>query len=238
MSDASIHKPWVHWRGLTSFTVTFSFLLMILSGAILFIAPRGRTANWVGWSFLGFWREQWVAMHITLATLFVLVGIVHLAFNWQVLWGYVLSRTGRRLRLWKEGLAAIAIVLALGAAAVWQLPPAQPLVGASDRIKDHWANALPAGPMPHAELLTLEEVSARSGISVEGLIQALGRAKLGVRGKDQSLLDVALANGTTPARVYDAMLAQFPELSRLPGRGRGGGRDGQGRGGPMRRHRL
>jgi len=223
MSDTTIRRPPIHGRGLTSFVVTFAFLLLVLSGTVLFVAPRGRTANWAGWSFLGLWREQWVALHITIATLFVLFGIIHLVFNWRIVWGYVFIRTGWRLRLWKEGLLALAVALALAAAAVWEVPPARPLVQASDRIKDHWANVLPAGPMPHAELLTLEKLSARSGIPSAQLVDVLEQAGLQVAGKDPSLLDLAQANGTTPVAVYDAMLAKFPELNRLPGRGQGGG---------------
>jgi len=207
-------------RALTSFVVTLSFVGMTVSGAVLYAAPRGRTANWSGWTSVGLWREQWVAVHVVLSTLFVLFGGVHLLLNWRPLWSYVHSRARRGLNLWGELLAAVVLVVGLTTAAIVGLPPARPLVEGSEGMKDSWARALPRAPFPHAELLTVEELHQRGGPATKDLVQALQDAGLRVVKESDSLLQLAEANRSTPAAIFDLLRKRFPELEGIRGGGR------------------
>jgi len=45
-------------RGFTSLTLTLAFLVMLISGIVLYVTPRGRTANWTGWTMLGLEKDQ------------------------------------------------------------------------------------------------------------------------------------------------------------------------------------
>lgn len=219
----TITRHRLHYRGLTSFVITLSFLAMTVSGAVLYAAPRGRDANWSGWTCLNLWREQWVAMHIVVNTLFVLFALLHLCFNWRPLWSYLHSRVRRGVNLWKELLLAGVLVVGLSAAAVMGLSPARQLVRGSAQIKDSWERTLPRAPIPHAELLTLQELQQRAGVSAEGLANVLRGSGFLVGGTSDSLLQLAEANGTTPAAVFDVLRKEFPELDGLTGGGRGRG---------------
>ena len=51
------------FRAFTVFWLTFSFLLSVLSGAILFLRPEGSLATWTGWTALGLNKKQWEGVH-------------------------------------------------------------------------------------------------------------------------------------------------------------------------------
>ena len=56
-------------RAFVSLSLTFSTVSLLLSSVILYIAPFGRDAYWVNWSFLFLNKEQWTACHIILVSL-------------------------------------------------------------------------------------------------------------------------------------------------------------------------
>lgn len=53
-------------RRFTSLTLTFTFLVMSYTGIILFIAPKGRVANWTNWELLGLDKTQYTNLHVPL----------------------------------------------------------------------------------------------------------------------------------------------------------------------------
>jgi len=215
-----------HYRGLTSFVVTLSFPAMAVSGGVLYAAPRGREANWAGWAWLDLGREQWVALHLTMCTLFVIASLLHLYFNWRPLWSYVHRQLGHGLYLWKELLLTVVLVAGLSAAAIVGLSPARQLIEAREGIKAYWAHTLLPAPFPHAELLTLEDLQQRAGVSADRLAGSLQNAGVRVDGTSRSILELAEANGTTPAALFAVLSENFPELGNLR---RGGWGRGQGR---------
>lgn len=42
----SEQKPRFMWRAMTSVLVAASFLLLLISGVVLFVSPPGRVVNW------------------------------------------------------------------------------------------------------------------------------------------------------------------------------------------------
>ena len=83
------------WKGFTSLLLMLVFLALGSSGVILYLTPRGRLANWTGWTILGLGKQDWMAVHINIALLFVIVAGLHICLNWGMLWGYM-----RRRRAW------------------------------------------------------------------------------------------------------------------------------------------
>lgn len=77
------------FRALTSLVLLWTGLAIVLSGAVLFIAPKGRIANWTGWQVMGLDKEQWAAVHTLMSIAFLLGGLFHLLkFNRRVIWAY------------------------------------------------------------------------------------------------------------------------------------------------------
>ena len=83
MAGSKIHK-----RGLTSFFTLFGFLIMSITGLVLYVVPQGRIAYWVTWKFLGMTKTEWGNIHIISSILFILAGAFHIYFNWSILINY------------------------------------------------------------------------------------------------------------------------------------------------------
>ena len=62
-----------NWRAFNSLYIVYSFIILSLSGFVLFIAPPGRIANWTNLTILGFTKHEWQAIHIIFTFLFFII---------------------------------------------------------------------------------------------------------------------------------------------------------------------
>jgi hypothetical protein len=191
----------LHWRGLTSLTVTAAFLVLATTGVMLYVSPQGRVANWSGWSVLGLGKEQWAAAHTTAALLFIVASAFHVYFNWKALIHYLLIR--RQLHLKREMAIAVAVVAVVFTGTVIDMPPFSTVVDLNTRIKAYWENRSEQAPYPHAELSTLAEFSQRTGIPLPVLQERLSES--GITAGDpnvQTLEELARANNLRPNELF------------------------------------
>ena len=135
----------LHWRGLTSLVVTLAFLVLATTGVIMYISPQGRVANWTGWNVLGLTKQQWIAVHTTMALLFVTAAGFHVYFNWQALVRYFVLK--RKLHLKREMVAAAAVVTVVFAGTIFEIPPFSSIIALNGHAKGHWGrqDSSPAG---------------------------------------------------------------------------------------------
>ena len=87
-----------HWRGLTSFLVTLGFLLLAFTGMMLYFTPKGGVAHWIDLRLLGLDKDQWAAIHMLAAILFVIAAGFHLYFNWRIFIHYIKTKAGFNLK--------------------------------------------------------------------------------------------------------------------------------------------
>jgi hypothetical protein len=64
----------IHTRGLTSFFTLFGFIIMSITGLVLYIEPAGRVAYWITWQFAGLTKTDWGNIHILSSLLFIVAG--------------------------------------------------------------------------------------------------------------------------------------------------------------------
>ena len=57
-------------RGFVSFTLTLSFIILSLSGIVLYIMPYGRVAYWINWGIAGLSKDDWDAIHTIIGFVF------------------------------------------------------------------------------------------------------------------------------------------------------------------------
>lgn len=76
------------FRGFTSFLMFFSFLISLVSGIVLYFPPQGKIAHWTHWTFWGLDKEMWGFLHINSSLVFFVIAILHLYYNWKVLFCY------------------------------------------------------------------------------------------------------------------------------------------------------
>ncbi|MGY4707706.1 DUF4405 domain-containing protein [Candidatus Bipolaricaulota sp. J31] len=81
-----------NWRITVSYFLLFAGIVLAVSGIALFIAPSGRVARLSGWKFLGLDKEAWGDLHTVFGYAAIAFGLLHVAFNWHCLLGYLRRR--------------------------------------------------------------------------------------------------------------------------------------------------
>lgn len=100
-----------------------SFVLMVVTGLVLFFAPSCRIARDTSWAVWGHDKDQWVAVHIWLSIAFVIASVLHIYLNWTALTNYFMSKIHKGLAFRAEWIAALAICVILYGGSVRGVAP-------------------------------------------------------------------------------------------------------------------
>jgi hypothetical protein len=219
------------WRSFASLMLFLGFLVMLISGSILYISPRGRTANWTGWGILGLGKEEWASVHITAAILLIVMACLHLFFNWSIFVNYLKSRRTSGFRLRKELIASLAATAVCFLGTVWELPPFSNVVAFSGSMKDYWERNTTAAPVAHAEELSLVKVAEQAKIEPEELTSRLRAAGYSLPDTEAPFKEIARLNQVTPNKLYEAASIPVPRGQGSRGQGNSGQHGGGGGGG-------
>ena len=132
-------------RPFVSYFVTLSFIHLIVSSIILYIAPPGRFTNWNNWKILGISKTGWQAQHTVVGYLFIIAAVVHMVLNWKIFISYIRSRVKKFLNRGWELLAAFALIVIVTAGVEYQWPPFRAVMNLGENLSESWEkNALPA----------------------------------------------------------------------------------------------
>ncbi len=198
------------FKTFTSFLITMLFLMLILSGTMLYVSPPGRVAHWTGWTLLGGSKEQWGAVHSLMALVFLIGGLFHLLkFNWTVFLDYLKRKKNRR-RYSRELIAAVALFGLVMAGTLAEVPPFKYVMDLSETIKNSWEPEEVEAPIAHMEEQTLEQVAQFLKIEPQKAVDVLTRKGFDVAGLSQTLKEVGAANHRSPRQI-------FQELQRASG---------------------
>jgi hypothetical protein len=212
------------FKGFTSLLLSLAFLGLAFSGVILYLTPRGRVANWTGWTILGLSKESWMSVHINVALVFLIVTTIHLILNWTMFWGYIKKRASLGLNMKLEMAVAVIVAAVVLAGAIYEVPPFSTVMALNRQIKDSWEGWASDAPAPHAEEFTLERVAANMNLSANEVALALEEEGFVVSDASATVGQIAEANGVTPQEVYAAVRRRFPQANHGgPGKGRGQG---------------
>ncbi len=119
----------------TSVLAGLSFILMVVTGLVLFIAPSCRIAEETSWTVLGHDKDQWVAVHIWLSLAFVVASVIHIYLNWKVLLSYFKSKVRKTWAFRAEWLAALVICAVLYTGSAAEVPPFSSLIAWKETFK-------------------------------------------------------------------------------------------------------
>lgn len=208
-----------HYKGFVSFLMALGFGVLTVSGAVLYIAPRGRVANWTGWSLGGIEKENWAALHVVVALLVVVAAVFHLLFNWRIFWGYLKTRVESGLNKKRELAAALGVTLLVAGGTLWGLQPFQSVTRLSEQIKDSWERTQSPVPYAHAELSTLTDYAQKTGTSADEVKRKLETKGIQVTDSTKTIAQIAEANQLTP----QALFAETAKTSEKSHEGQGGG---------------
>ncbi|NLX13637.1 MAG: DUF4405 domain-containing protein [Phycisphaerales bacterium] len=189
-------------RGFISLLLMIQTVVLAVSGVICYVCPRGREAHWVDWRMLALDKDQWESIHVLSAPIFVILGVVHLAYNWRLLLGYIRRKTAQVAGYGRELAVAALLTAGLVGVTVADLPPVNLL---NEQFKEYYAASVESAPWPHAEEADLDTVSRRIGIPVGRIMSALEGAGMPASDSTQTLAQIARAHGTAPNLVFAAI---------------------------------
>ncbi|UCE88880.1 MAG: DUF4405 domain-containing protein, partial [Pseudomonadota bacterium] len=189
-------------RSFVAFLVAWSFVILTITGLVLYIVPQGRIAYWVHWSLLGLPKEDWGHIHLIFGGLFIAAGILHLYYNWKPFKHFLASRVAGRLQMSRESVAAGLVAILVITSAILAVPPVSWVLDLNHTLKESWVTGPELEPpFGHAEELSLAGFGRRMNLDVKKSIDAL-RANGMEFSPEDSLDSIARANGTTPMVIY------------------------------------
>ncbi len=192
-------------KKIISLTLAFSFLIMSITGVILYIVPKGKVAYWADWHIFGLTKTQYGDLHITSMFLFLVITIWHIYYNWKPLVNYLKDSTKKVTFSKKEFLIALALNTLFVAGTLIGIQPFQATLDINNDIKSYWEKEYGSPPYGHAEESSLNSFSRRMGIDIEQAMMRLHEKNIRVDAASQTLLEISQENKISPKTIFDAI---------------------------------
>ena len=191
-----------HNRSFVSFLLVWSFIIVSISGLILYITPYGRVAYWVNWRFLSLTKDGWTAVHTIVGYLFIVASAIHLIYNFRVLMSYLKRKAQAEKHHLPELLISLFFIVIVTVATIGNVPPFSTIMNLGESLKESWAVSGYNPPIPHAELMTIHEFSKNMGLPVESVTNALSNHGFQILNTDETLKSIAERYNASPADIY------------------------------------
>jgi len=217
-------KKSFNWRIFISFGLLLAFLMLLVSGLVLYISPPGRVANWTDWRILGLTKRGWENQHTIFSFAFAILSVFHLfVINWNAFLSYLKTKKIQGLKSPKEFLASLVLFLVLAAGTIYAVQPFSAIIDFGNRISESWEEQDRQPPVPHAEAITLVELALQPGLGgdAEALKTKLTEAGFSVSSVDETLAEIAERNNTIAEKLYRHIAPEKSGKSTLPAKGLG-----------------
>jgi hypothetical protein len=192
-------------RKIISLTLVFSFILLLLTGIILYIVPPGRIAYWAGWKLIGLSKDQWANIHLTSGIMGLAAAIFHIYFNWKPIIYYLRDKK-RELPIFSINFNfALLIVLLFTIGTLLKIPPFSWVLNLNEAIKNSATVEFGEPPYSHAELSTFKQFAEKMQINIEQGIEKLKTEGIKIEAKNEILLDIAKRNKLSPQQIYNSL---------------------------------
>lgn len=209
-------------RAFVAFLVTWSFVILTVTGIVLYIVPHGRVGNWTFWTLGGLGKDGWADVHILFGAVFIVTGALHLYFNWKPFKKYLAERVRGHLAVKRELVTSLVATLLLTLGALFAVPPVSWLFDLNHWAKSAWSRA-PGQEPPYAraEVTPLPVLAQRLDFDLDAALTALREAGIRVdtpQGRvtpSASLESIARDNATTPAALFALIPQSSPERSTI-----------------------
>ena len=196
------------WSGrvFASLCSLVSFILLCLTGIILYVEPQGRVAYWIKWNFLGLEKDQWGSIHIYSGLLFLVTGGFHIYYNWKPLIKYLSGKIESALRYKLELILSSLILILIAVSGIWSLPPLVYVSDLGEAVKNSWVTSSELEPpFGHAELVSLQSFCKKQQIPLDQAMLELRNAGFTVAGPKSTLSEIAASKQTSGMGVYEVI---------------------------------
>lgn len=160
-------------RGFISLSVFWSFIIVFISGLILYVAPTGSVARWTNLKVLGLTHKQWVELHTIFGYVLLFFAAVHIIYNWKPIVSYIKSKIHGGMRLRKEMIISLLLCSVLSAGIIFNMAPFQAVLDLKDTIRKSWPGAAGDPIASHAERLTFEEFILKTDVDLRKAIEKM-----------------------------------------------------------------
>ncbi|WP_373510721.1 DUF4405 domain-containing protein [Thiocapsa sp.] len=190
-------------RAFVAFLVTWSFVILTVTGIVLYVVPHGRVGNWTFWTLGGLGKDGWADVHILFGAIFIVTGALHLYFNWKPFKKYLAERVSGHLAVKRELVTSLVATLLLALGALFAVPPVSWLFDLNDWAKSAWSGA-PGQEPPYAraEATPLPVLAQRLGLDPDTMRKALTEAGVRIDDPNSNLERLARAHNSTPAALF------------------------------------
>lgn len=197
-----------NYKIFTSYLLTTAFIMLVVSGLVLYVSPAGRIANWTNWSIVGLSKVEWTNLHLTFMVIFLVAGIFHLFyFNWKQFWSYLKAKGQSGMRFKREFTVALALFAIVLVGTQAKLPPVISVADLGEYLSESWEDNEKAGPVAHAELLTLAQYAGVIQEPLEKVLETLKKNGYEASGEKQTVGALASKYGVAPSTL-DALFKQ------------------------------
>ena len=194
----------INWQIFISFNLLFTFVLMLLSGLILYFKPEGTVARWLDWKILGVDKSGWESLHTVFSFLFLAFALFHiLKVHLKNIRAYILNYKPRGFR--RELYISLLISLLFLMGTLLYLPPFHMIYQAGNELSDRWAGLVQVEDDNIEPRQSLEDIAKETGMDSERLNQWMSRQGLGKLPASASLMAHAENLNITPYDLYQRM---------------------------------
>ncbi|NHQ60394.1 DUF4405 domain-containing protein [Chlorobium sp. BLA1] len=150
------------WRKFTSFGLFLSFLMILLSGVILYIFPGSRGGMW---EMGGLSKQAWQQQHTIFGFAFSLFSLCHLfLINWKAFFSYLKTKTASGFRRPTEMVMIVLLSLFTGVGTLTGIQPFSGIIDLGNGISKSWdRNEAGAVAALSGERLSLAALSIEQG---------------------------------------------------------------------------
>lgn len=198
------------WRAFISLYIVLSFIVMIVTGIVLYIAPPGRIAHWVELTILGLTKEQWQALHTIFTFLFIIAGAFHIYFNWKPFKIYLRTRMQQKVKIRKELIWSAVLSFMIFGLVLADVPPFSTIIDLGEEFSDSWSDEESEPPVPHAEKMTLQEFAEVTQISLPEIISNLENNGIIPVDNTSIIGDLAEQFNLSPKQIYEKIAGNVP----------------------------
>lgn len=187
-------------RALFSVLTFISFVVLLLTGVGLFVAPHDHVADWLSWTWMGMDQDVFAELHITFGLAFLISALAHIFYNIKPLVTY-LKKPVEKKSLLTETSIAVFLSIALMVGTLAGLPGPAHVIELGEKLQATWAVGYPEAPIPNAESLTVEQLGRLLDIDTEIILSKFEKMGIDSVTRESVIEDIAEANDIPPYRL-------------------------------------
>ena len=204
------------WQSFISIGLLLSFIIMLVSGIILYVAPEGSLSRWIDWSVFSLNKKQWEHQHTIFSYLFILFSIFHIfKINWGLLLSYFAPEKLNLSNL-KEILIAFVITVLVFLGTLYNANPFQFIIKVGNSISNNHSLNVDIPNIPEAERLSLKDFSEKVlVVSYEEVYNTLTNIEFESIDENIIVSEFCKKNKITPQELYKILKRELFDNSAI-----------------------